>query len=161
MRLRATSGLALVGALLILLGCGSDASEAVPLPGRAIEGASLILNSKRAEPGDAIRVRVRNGSDQRLEYGLSYVLYREAESGYVKLRDYEPVSNFILLSADPGETAGPEYPPGSKDSKGAGSIDAFVLPDDISSGNYLLARRADKADRGHWLFGQFVVEAGT
>ncbi len=79
-------------------------TEAIDLNSKA-SVAEVITEKKEYEPGDSLRVKIRNVSDQEICFSDCYPYYIEAEKEGWKSYDYQPCSkdNSVDSCVAPGE----------------------------------------------------------
>jgi hypothetical protein len=119
-------------ALLSLGGCGEDSSSSGTTSQPADSGLQVEVTPPRAAPGETVRARVVNGSEQTFTYGLDYTLERQMGNSFVKVGAPRIVPE-IGLVAKPGET-GPPVP--------------VRIPEDALPGQYRVVIQNDVPDVG-------------
>jgi hypothetical protein len=147
--------------LLILSACGSDSSTRdsgradsanadQPAPDRqTIErkagmAGTLLVKPTAPTAGGTIRIAVKNAGKRAMYYGLDNQIerrvgadWRDATADVFGAAD--PGVRAILLSAAPGECAGPNY---------GNVVDRIRLPRDLKPGRYRVVKRVSGNDRG-------------
>jgi hypothetical protein len=100
---------------------------------------TLVLKPTVVEPGDAVRVAVKNVGEVTLYYGLDNRVERRVNRRWEDATEdvygtRHPGVRRILLSARPGKRAGPRY--------NENLVDRIPLPRDLAPGTYRVIKRA-------------------
>jgi hypothetical protein len=104
---------------------------------------TLIVRPASVEAGRTIRIAVDNRGARTLYFGLGNRVQRHGDDGWEDVTEEvfgtkRPAVRRVLLSAPPGERAGPDH---------GGVVDRIRLPDDLAPGRYRVVKRVSANER--------------